>query len=91
MGGVASGDKAVRVFGTVGDVITAVANTFIVIGFGLSIMGIALSFIQFATSAGDKDGLEKAKSNLTWSGIGALVALLAYTIKNIILRVMGVM
>lgn len=89
IGGVTGGDKAVKHFSTVSGVVTAVANIFIVIGFGLTLVSMAFSFIQFATSAGDKDAFDRAKSTLSWAGIGFFIVLGAYLIKNIILGLMG--
>jgi len=90
MGGVTSGDRAVKQFNSVPAVVTAVANLFIIVGFGLVIISIAISFIQFAISTGDKDATDRAKNTLSWGGIGALVVLGAFTIKNIILKLLGV-
>ena len=63
---------------------TVVANVFVIIAVGMSLVSMAYSFIQFAVSQGDKDALDRAKTTLVWGGIGMFLALAAYTIKNVI-------
>ena len=89
MRGVTSGDKAVSRLGSVGNTAQLVANVFIIVAVGMSLSSIAYSFIQFATSTGDEDAVDKAKTTLTWGVLGMLMAVLAYTLKNLLLRTTG--
>jgi len=88
--GYASGDKAVGRFTTVQAVVVAVANVFILIALGLSIVSIAFSFIQFIVSTGDEKLLQKAQTSLLWGAIGFIIAALAFVLKNVLLSATGI-
>jgi hypothetical protein len=86
----ATGDKAVRQFSDVNSVVIALANVFILIGFGLSIISMAVAFVQFVTSAGDPKSTEKAQTALVWSAISAVVSLSAFALKTILINIAGI-
>ena len=85
----ANGGNRAGAFGSVGSFVMVLANVFVVIALGLSFISIALSFIQFVTSAGDPKMVEKAERGILWGGIGFVLSLLAFTLKNLLLRMAG--
>jgi len=90
VGGFAFGDRAVSRFTTVQAVVITIANVFILIALGLSVISIAYSFVQFVVSTGDEKLLAKAQTSLLWGAIGFIIAALAFVLKNVLLRTVGV-
>jgi len=84
------GDMAVKHLYTVPQFINLVANIVVLIGVGLSIVSLAMSFVQFITSTGDPKLVEKAEAGILWSGIAFFVCLAAFTLKRILLNFMGI-
>lgn len=67
-----------------------IANVFIVIAIGLSIVALAIGFLQMATSSGDPKNAERAQRTLTWGVVGLVVSLFAYVLKLVLLNMAGV-
>jgi hypothetical protein len=88
--GFASGDKVAGKFTTVQSMVMVVANTAIIIAMGVTIVTLAYAFIQFITSSGDEKLLDKAQKSVMWSVIGFVVAFIAFALKNILMRTIGV-
>jgi len=85
-------DKPVAVmpFGTVNELFTWVTNGIIIIGFGLVIVFLALGFIKFITSQGDKDATAQAQKWVSYAALGGVGLLAVYAIKAIIINLTGV-
>jgi len=83
-------DMRVSDIGTVGNIVVVVANIFVYIAFGLSFVAVAFSFIQFVTSSGDPKSTGKAQKSLSWGIAGMVISVLAYALKGLILRTLGV-
>jgi len=66
------------------------ANLFVIIAAGVSVISMAFSFIQIITSAGDPKAAQKAQTGVLWGGIGLIVSILAFVIKDVIVSVAGV-
>jgi Na+-driven multidrug efflux pump len=80
-----------NVFG-VGDFrgfIIMIINLLIIIGVGLVIVFLALGFIKFATSQGDKAATDQAKKWLTYTFIGGIGILAVFAIKEFVLTLIG--
>lgn len=75
---------------SLGNIFAAVINILLGVTFGLSIIGIAYAFFQYIISRGDKDLVGKAKTALTWSVVGLLIAFLVVAFKNILFKLLGV-
>jgi hypothetical protein len=75
---------------TVGKIVNGAASVFVVIAFGLSIVSLTVAFVQYTTSMGDPKNIEKAHKSFLWAGIGAFVSLLAFVIKTVLLKYVGV-
>lgn len=72
------------------DLFTVAVNVVTVIGFGVSFIMLAYSFIQFITSTGDSKRTEKAQKAVTWSVIGMILIALLQGIKYLIKHFLGV-
>ncbi|MFC1625054.1 hypothetical protein ACFL15_01615 [Patescibacteria group bacterium] len=81
MGGVGGGGN----FSSASGAFSVVASVFVVVGFGTALVAAAISFILFATSVGDKDNIKKAQDTLLWAGLGMIISLLAYVIKDLVM------
>ena len=77
-------------FGSVQDVVVFIANLLVIIGVGVSVATLALGFIQMTTSTGDKDRTKTATNTVLWSSLGILICLLAWALKNILLKAGGI-
>ncbi len=65
------------------------ANIVIWVGLGLVLVFLALGFIKFITSQGDKVATEQAQKWVTYAIIGGFGLLLVYVIKGVILKLVG--
>ena len=66
------------------------ANIAVIIGAGVSLIGLAYSFIIYITSGGDPKTVQRAQRSVTWSVIGLLVSLAAWGIKTILFGLLNV-
>ena len=83
-GGAGAGISSVAGF------VTILANLFIIIAAGVSLVSLGLSFIQYITSTGDVKAVEKAQRGVLWALLGLVISILAFTIKNIIVSSAGI-
>ncbi|MBU1132854.1 hypothetical protein KKG08_01115 [Patescibacteria group bacterium] len=74
---------------TINDLITWITNLLIILGFGLVVVFLALGFIRFITSQGDKEATAQAQKWVSYSALGGIGLLAVYTIRAIILNVTG--
>jgi hypothetical protein len=87
MGGTGGAGSSIS---TVAGFVTILANIFIIIAVGVSLISIAIAFIQFITSTGDIKLVEKAQRGVMWGAFGLAVSLLAFTLKNILVASAGI-
>jgi len=69
---------------------TFITNAIIILGLGLVVVFLALGFIQFITSQGDKVRTETAQKWVTYAVLGGVGLFAVYAIKAVILNLMGV-
>ena len=62
------------------------ANIVIWVGLGLVLVFLALGFIKFITSQGDKVATEQAQKWVTYAVIGGVGLLLVFSIKSVLLK-----
>lgn len=72
---------------TIGGVFNIVTNIIIYVGLGLVLVFLALGFIKFITSQGDKVQTEQAQKWVTYAIIGGVGLLAVFAIRGIILRI----
>jgi len=78
-GGIFQGAKLDKVF-------EIAANIVIWVGLGLVLVFLALGFIKFITSQGDKVATEQAQKWVTYAVIGGVGLLLVFSIKSVLLK-----
>ena len=59
------------------------------LGISITLINIAYGFFQFITSKGEKTAVKKAQDSVTWAIAGFIIALLAWSLKDIALRMLG--
>lgn len=77
-------------FASVQDFFYLLANTMLTIAFGLSIVAMALGFVQMATGIGDPKNMERAQRALLWGGIGFVISLIAWVLKAVLINAAGI-
>jgi len=75
---------------TVSGLITWIVNLVIIVGFGLVLVFLAIGFVKFITSQGDKVATESAQKSISYAVIGGVGLFAVYAIKSIILNILGV-
>lgn len=68
---------------------TWITNGVIVIGLGIVIVFLALGFISFVTSQGDKIKTEQAQKWVTYAVLGGVGLFAVYAIKAVIYNIVG--
>lgn len=69
---------------------TWITNAIIIIGLGLVVIFLAMGFIKFITSQGDKVATETAQKWVTYAVLGGVGLFAVYAIKAVLLNLMGV-
>jgi len=72
-----------------GTLFTWATNLVIVIGLGLVIVFLAVGFIRFITSQGDKVQTETAQKWVTYAVLGGVGLFAVYAIKAVLLNIVG--
>ncbi len=54
---------------------------------GVSVLFLVISGVRFATAYGNEENVEKAKNQAVFAVVGIIIALLAYTVVQIILKI----
>jgi len=68
---------------------TWVTNVVIIVGIGIVIIFLALGFISFVTSQGDKIKTEQAQKWVTYAVLGGIGLFAVYAIKAVIFNLVG--
>ncbi len=74
---------------SLGGLFTIVTNIIIYVGLGLVLVFLALGFIKFITSQGDKVATEQAQKWVTYAILGGVGLLAVFAIKELILNLVG--
>jgi len=74
---------------TLGTLFTMVVNLLIMIGLGLVLVFLALGFIKFITSQGDKVATEQAQKWISYAVIGGVGLFAVFAVKTVILELVG--
>jgi hypothetical protein len=73
----------------IGNLFIMAVNLLIMIGLGLVLVFLALGFIKFITSQGDKVATEQAQKWITYAVIGGIGLFAVFAIKQLILTLIG--
>lgn len=74
---------------TLGGLFTIITNIIIYVGLGLVLVFLALGFIKFITSQGDKVATEQAQKWVTYAIIGGVGLLAVFAIRRLIVALVG--
>ena len=74
---------------TLGTFFTFVLNLVLAVGFSLTLIMLAMGFIQYIMAQGDKLGVEKAQKWVTYSVLGGLGLFLVFAIRSAIQKATG--
>lgn len=74
---------------TLQDLVTLITNVIIVAGIAVVVIMLAVGFVKYITSQGDKTAVESAQKTLTYAVIGAVGLLLVYALRSILLSLVG--
>lgn len=77
-------------FNSFSDFLGLALNILMGVSIAISTIGIMVSGIQYVTSQGDPKSIQTAKNYLTFSIVGFILAVSAFTIKTVILNLIGV-
>ncbi|MFA6981458.1 MAG: hypothetical protein WC243_00295 [Patescibacteria group bacterium] len=72
------------------DIYQIVLNVMFFVGLAVTLIGVIYAGIQFITSKGDPKATDKAKSALTYSVLGIVLAIGALSVKMLVLNLLGV-
>lgn len=74
---------------TLGGLFEIITNIIIYVGLGMVLVFLALGFIKFITSQGDKVATEQAQKWVTYAIIGGVGLLAVFAIRRIIVSLVG--
>jgi hypothetical protein len=66
-----------------------VLNIILGVGFALVLIMLALGFVQYIMSQGDKAGVEKAQKWVTYAVVGGIGLFLVFVLRTVIIQVTG--
>ena len=73
----------------IGNLFVMIVNLLIMIGLGLVLVFLALGFIKFITSQGDKIATEQAQKWITYAIVGGVGLFAVFAVKGLILSLVG--
>ncbi|MFZ2664127.1 MAG: hypothetical protein WAX66_02090 [Patescibacteria group bacterium] len=71
------------------ELFTWITNLIIIVGLGVAVVFLALGFIKFITSQGDKVATEQAQKSVTYAILGGVGVFLVYLVKALVLNILG--
>ncbi len=74
---------------TVNSLVTVITNILIVVGVAIVVVMLALGFIKYVTSQGDKAAVDSAQKTLTYAVIGGVGLLIVYGVRSLLLSLLG--
>ena len=74
---------------TVSGLVTTITNIVIIVGLALVVLFLAIGFVKYVSSGGDKNAVDSAQKTLTYAVIGGVGLLLVYGIRALILGLIG--
>ncbi|HBY09727.1 hypothetical protein A2473_00605 [candidate division WWE3 bacterium RIFOXYC2_FULL_42_13] len=69
--------------------VTLITNILIIVGVAIVIVFLALGFIKYITSGGDKNAVDSAQKTLTYAVIGGVGLLIVYGIRTLLLGLLN--
>ena len=75
--------------GTLQDLLAFALNLVMGVGFALVLIMLALGFIQYIMSQGDKAGVEKAQKWVTYAVVGGIGLFLVFVLRGVLQQITG--
>jgi hypothetical protein len=75
--------------GTLGQLFAFILNIILGAGFALVLIMLAMGFVQYIMSQGDKAGVEKAQKWVTYAVVGGIGLFLVYVLRTVMQQVTG--
>ena len=88
--GMTSEERLETRFPSVGAVFGFVANFVLAVAMGVSVAGLAYSFVLLVLSAGDEKSVKKAYQGVLYSTIGIFISLVAFTLRRVLINTAGI-
>lgn len=74
---------------SVTELVTVITNVIIVVGVAVVVVMLALGFVKYVTSQGDKNAVDSAQKTLTYAVIGGVGLLIVYGVRSIVLTLIA--
>ena len=74
---------------TVNELVTVITNILIIVGVAVVIVFLAMGFIKYITSGGDKNAVDSAQKTLTYAVIGGVGLLIVYGLRTLLLGLLN--
>ena len=74
---------------SLGGLVNFVVNILIVVGFSIVIVMLAVGFVKYVTSQGEKTAVESAQKTLTYAVIGGVGLILVFALRTILIELLG--
>lgn len=75
--------------GSLSELLAFILNLVLSVGFALVLIMLALGFIQYIMSQGDKAGVEKAQKWVTYSVVGGIGIFLVFVLRAVLKQITG--
>lgn len=72
------------------DLVIFITNLIIIVGAGLVVIMLAMGFVRYITSQGDKTAVDTAQKWLTYAALGGIGLFFVYIIRTIIFSLVGI-
>lgn len=74
---------------SVNELVTVITNILIIVGVAVVIVFLAMGFIKYITSGGDKNAVDSAQKTLTYAVIGGVGLLIVYGLRTLLLGLLN--
>ncbi|OGC61033.1 hypothetical protein A3K34_04445 [candidate division WWE3 bacterium RIFOXYC1_FULL_40_10] len=75
--------------GNLDQLFTWITNLIMIAGLGVVVVMLALGFLQYVVSRGDKQAIDKAQQWVTYAAIGGVGLFLVFAIRRIFVNIFG--
>lgn len=74
---------------SVNELVTVITNILIIVGVAVVVIFLAMGFIKYITSGGDKNAVDSAQKTLTYAVIGGVGLLIVYGLRTLLLNLLN--
>lgn len=80
---------AIKDITTINGLVTVIVNAIIILGAGAVLIFLAMGFIKFITSQGDKVATEQAQKWVTYAIVGGIGLLAVFVLRTVVFNLIG--